>query len=339
MAYERREFKGAAPATTLLAGISDSATSFTVASSGGTGYPTGGANGDFFVVIDRGLSSEEKIRCSSRSGDVFTVATSGRGADNTAAASHATAAVVELTFTALDASEANYTVAETVGKITTTGDLLLADGANSLARLGIGTSGYALTSNGTTAAWATVGTAGIANTAVTADKIATAVAGDGLTGGGGSALAVNPDGSTLEISSDQVRVKDGGITKQKIAAAGRYQRERFSKSGALTVETYGFRWYPEANATIVSAWASVGTAPTGANLLVDIFKTSDSTSLWSSAANKPIIAASGFYDASAACDQNNTLTAGTDYLRVGVTQIGSTIAGSDLVVGILWYET
>jgi hypothetical protein len=38
--------------------------------------------------------------------------------------------------------------------ITTTGDLILGNGANSATRLGIGTTGYVLTSNGTTASWA-----------------------------------------------------------------------------------------------------------------------------------------------------------------------------------------
>lgn len=40
--------------------------------------------------------------------------------------------------------------------ITTEGDLIVGNGANSATRLGIGTSGYVLTSNGTTAAWAAV---------------------------------------------------------------------------------------------------------------------------------------------------------------------------------------
>ncbi len=50
-------------------------------------------------------------------------------------------------------------------------------------------------------------------------RIAAAAAGDGLTGGGGSALAVNPDNSTIEINTDAVRVKDAGITEAKLATA------------------------------------------------------------------------------------------------------------------------
>lgn len=40
-------------------------------------------------------------------------------------------------------------------------------------------------------------------------EIAAAIAGNGLTGGGGSALAVNPDGTTIEVSSDAVRIAAG----------------------------------------------------------------------------------------------------------------------------------
>ncbi|MHC4981550.1 MAG: DUF2793 domain-containing protein [Planctomycetota bacterium] len=47
----------------------------------------------------------------------------------------------------------------------------------------------------------------------------TAVAGAGLTGGGGSALAVNPDDSTLEVSGDTLQEKDGGTTAVKLASA------------------------------------------------------------------------------------------------------------------------
>lgn len=68
--------------------------------------------------------------------------------------------------------------------------------------------------------WSSVGdiaTADIADNAITAAKIAAAVAGAGLTGGGGSALAVVVDDATLEIATDTVRVKDAGITAAKLA--------------------------------------------------------------------------------------------------------------------------
>lgn len=63
-----------------------------------------------------------------------------------------------------------------------------------------------------------VGTAMLENECVTAAKIAAAVAGAGLLGGAGAALSVNPDGSTLELSGDTVRVKDLGITNAKLAS-------------------------------------------------------------------------------------------------------------------------
>ena len=43
-----------------------------------------------------------------------------------------------------------------------------------------------------------------------------AVAGNGLAGGNGTALSVNTDGTTLEISSDSLRVKDSGVGKAKL---------------------------------------------------------------------------------------------------------------------------
>jgi len=50
-------------------------------------------------------------------------------------------------------------------------------------------------------------------------RIAATAAGDGLTGGAGSALAVNVDDSTIEIATDTVQAKDGGITVAKLASA------------------------------------------------------------------------------------------------------------------------
>lgn len=65
----------------------------------------------------------------------------------------------------------------------------------------------------------TIATAQIADAAVTADKIAAAVAGNGLAGGAGTALSVSVDDSTIEISSDSLRVKDAGVSEAKLATA------------------------------------------------------------------------------------------------------------------------
>lgn len=62
-----------------------------------------------------------------------------------------------------------------------------------------------------------VSTAKVADGAVTAIKLAATVAGDGLVHSTTTGLAVNVDGSTLEISTDQVRIKDSGVTNAKLA--------------------------------------------------------------------------------------------------------------------------
>lgn len=56
----------------------------------------------------------------------------------------------------------------------------------------------------------------IGDNTITEAKLTTSVAGNGLSGGNGSALSVNVDDSTVELSSDSLRVKDLGITTAKL---------------------------------------------------------------------------------------------------------------------------
>jgi len=65
------------------------------------GYPAA----NFFVVIDRGLDTEEKVLVASRQGTTFTP--SSRGADDTLPVAHNAGAEIEHVFTALEADEAN----------------------------------------------------------------------------------------------------------------------------------------------------------------------------------------------------------------------------------------
>jgi hypothetical protein len=68
-------------------------------------------------------------------------------------------------------------------------------------------------------------------TRIGAANLDAAVAGDGLAGGAGTALSVNVDDSTIEIDSDTLRVKDGGIVEAKIGAGAVVE----AKIGALAV--------------------------------------------------------------------------------------------------------
>lgn len=86
-----KEYKGAAGALTLAAGISDSDT--TIVTLGGVnGWPTGALH-PFVVTLDAGNTGEEKILCSGRSGNTLTA--SERGYDGTTASSHAISSPVE----------------------------------------------------------------------------------------------------------------------------------------------------------------------------------------------------------------------------------------------------
>lgn len=61
-----------------------------------------------------------------------------------------------------------------------------------------------------------VSTGMLDDAAVTAAKLAAAVAGDGLAGGAGSALSVNVDNTGIEINADTLRLKDLGVVTAKL---------------------------------------------------------------------------------------------------------------------------
>lgn len=114
----RREYKGGAQTAYLTAELGGSTGDLTITCNDLSNWPTGVAY-PFYIVIDRGLGSEEKILCSSRSGDTLTVyddgIVNGRGADDTTITSHSNNAAVEHVFTATDADEANAHVNASTG--------------------------------------------------------------------------------------------------------------------------------------------------------------------------------------------------------------------------------
>jgi hypothetical protein len=54
---------------------------------------------------------------------------------------------------------------------------------------------------------------------ITETQLAASVAGAGLAGGAGTALSVNVDGSTIEVTTDTLNVKAAGITETQLAAS------------------------------------------------------------------------------------------------------------------------
>lgn len=101
-----------------------------------------------------------------------------------------------------------------------------------------------------------------------------------------------------------------------------------SRSGTLAVVAGSARFPVPFACTIVDVRTAVGTAPTGAAVLVDVNK--NGTTVFTTQANRPSVAAAGNLS-SAAVPDVVALAAG-DYLTVDVDQVGSTVAGADLTV-------
>lgn len=99
--YERKQFAGGAPATTIVGAINDSVTTWSIDSA--TGWPD--ATNPFVAVINRGLADEEKVLVNARTST--TLSSVERGYDDTAAASHTSGATIEHVIDASTIDQAN----------------------------------------------------------------------------------------------------------------------------------------------------------------------------------------------------------------------------------------
>ena len=125
----RRSYAGAAATCTLTSSITSGDTTATLTGTV-TAWPTT-AGGPFYMVIDPGLSTEEKVLVGARSTGSLSSIT--RGVDGTSAASHSGGAICYPVFTAVDADQAN----RVASVLTTKGDILATDGS-ALSRLAVG---------------------------------------------------------------------------------------------------------------------------------------------------------------------------------------------------------
>lgn len=192
----RRSYSGASAACTLTSSITSGDTTATLTGTT-TAWPNT-AGGAFFMVIDPGLSTEEKILVGARSTNSLSSIT--RGVDGTTAVSHSAGATCYPVFTAVDANEAN----AIASALTTKGDLLATDGS-ALNRLAVGTNDYALLADSSATngvAWKQIPAAGIASDAVTTAKILDA----NVTAG--------------KLATDAVttaKIQDNAVTQAKLA--------------------------------------------------------------------------------------------------------------------------
>ena len=117
--YALNSYTGAATAAVLAgSGIGTTDTALIVSGTNSTWSPLG-SNGGFFLTVDYGLPSEEKIFVPSGSwtytSSPITFSGVTRGVDNTTAVTHISGGYITPVFTSTEASEANFLVSSLVG--------------------------------------------------------------------------------------------------------------------------------------------------------------------------------------------------------------------------------
>ena len=149
----------------------------------------------------------------------------------------------------------------------------------------------------------------------------------------GTTISALDAGDTTTGTFDIARIPTG--TTGSTVALGNHthaiiEQNTYSYDGVIQVYPGQSRWYLEGNYTLESVRASVGTAPTGASILVDVNK--NGTTIYGTQSNRPTIAA-GTNTAVGGTASTTTFASG-DYITVDIDQVGSTVAGSDLTVTV-----
>ena len=111
----------------------------------------------------------------------------------------------------------------------------------------------------------------------------------------------------------------------------------FAKAGAVTVAALPARWYNETDVPlrVRNVLLSVGTAPTGANLTVDV--KINTVSVFAAAGDRAKVLASAFTGEAAPTKTDGAIMVlPGQYVTAEVTVIGSSVAGSDLDIRVLF---
>lgn len=191
-----------------------------------------------------------------------------------------------------------------------------------------------------------------------ADKATTVTAGTGLTGGGdlsanrtlavsyGTTAGTAAQGNDSRITGAEQTSNKGALngyasldsggkvpSAQLPSGLAGPRIQAFSATSTLIVETGVHRLYNDTASawTINSVRASVGTAPAGASIIIDI--NVSGTTIFTTQGNRPTITA-GNNTSGKVTNMDVTSVPAGGYLTVDVDQIGSSTAGSDLTVQV-----
>jgi len=104
-------------------------------------------------------------------------------------------------------------------------------------------------------------------------------------------------------------------------------------TGTLTAGAGSIRFHNKTDRTLTfkTVHLAIGTAPTGAAIIVDVHK--NGITIFTTSANRPQIAAGANSGASTTFDV--TTLANLEYLTFDIDQVGSIIAGANLVIQII----
>lgn len=138
-----------------------------------------------------------------------------------------------------------------------------------------------------------------------------------------------PDGDPGPSGADGADGTDGADGATGATGPRGIGGPTFYMEGVLVTKVGTLKWRSNGAATIVGILAVVGTAPTGASIIVDVNK--NGTTLF--ATGKPTIAAGTTNSGAASVPSSPNLVDG-DEITVDIDQIGSTVAGSDLTVEV-----
>jgi len=146
-------------------------------------------------------------------------------------------------------------------------------------------------------------------------------------------LAGKVDTSSVGVANGVASLDSGGKLPTSQLPAINSRTHLFSNTGTLVVVAGTHRLYNDSGTslTIQSVRASVGGAPAGQSVIVDI--NINGTTIFTTQANRPTIAAAGNTSGKITNMDVTSISSG-NYLTVDVDQVGTTTAGTDLSVQV-----